>query len=71
VTLEGTVDHNFFIGAAEDLAARRYERLVGEHVWSGGTREVRYTFQPGQTLQFACTLSGHYGPMHGEFVVEG
>ena len=63
-------DHNFFIGKAEDLAARQYDRLVGMPLWSSGTKEVRYTFKAGDQLLFACTLSGHYGTMHGEFVVE-
>jgi uncharacterized cupredoxin-like copper-binding protein len=63
-------DHNFFIGRAEDLAARNYDTLVGTPLWSAGTREVRYTFKKGDALQFACTLSGHYGMMHGDFVVE-
>jgi hypothetical protein len=66
----GKFDHNFFIGVAEDLAARQYDRLVGIPLWSSGTKEVRYTFKVGDRLQFACTLSGHYGPMHGDFVIE-
>jgi uncharacterized cupredoxin-like copper-binding protein len=66
----GSFDHNFFIGKAEDLAAREYDRLVGIPLWSSGTKEVRYTFKAGDQLQFACTLAGHYGPMHGDFVVE-
>jgi uncharacterized cupredoxin-like copper-binding protein len=66
----GSFDHNFFIGKAEDLAARQYDRLVGIPLWTGGTKEVRYTFKAGDQLQFACTLAGHYGEMHGDFVVE-
>jgi hypothetical protein len=66
----GSFDHNFYIGVAEDLAARKYDRLVGIPLWSSGTKEVRYTFKEGDQLQFACTLSGHYGTMHGDFVVE-
>lgn len=63
-------DHNFFIGKADDLAARQYDRLVGIPLWSSGTKEVRHTFKAGDQLQFACTLSGHYGTMHGDFVIE-
>lgn len=66
----GSFDHNFYIGVAEDLAARQYDRLVGIPLWSSATKEVRYTFKEGDQLQFACTLAGHYGPMHGDFVVE-
>jgi uncharacterized cupredoxin-like copper-binding protein len=66
----GSFDHNFYIGVAEDLAARQYDRLVGIPLWTSATKEVRYTFKAGDQLQFACTLAGHYGPMHGDFVVE-
>ena len=67
----GYWDHNFHIGVAEDLAARHYERLVGTPLWYQGVRDVVYTFQAGgPALQFACTLAGHYGNMHGDFVVE-
>jgi uncharacterized cupredoxin-like copper-binding protein len=44
--------------------------MVGMPLWSSGTKEMRYTFKDGDKLQFACTLAGHYGTMHGEFVVE-
>lgn len=66
----GKYDHSFFIGRAEDLAARQYERLVGAPLWSNGVREVSHTFATGDTVQFACPLSGHYGLMHGDFIVE-
>jgi uncharacterized cupredoxin-like copper-binding protein len=66
-----TFGHNFFIGDAEDLAAREYDRLTGVHAWSEGVREVVYTFEPnGPPLQFACTLAGHYGRMHADILVE-
>lgn len=64
-------EHNFFIGVAEDLAAREYSRLHGVDLWVSGVREVVYTFEPdGPPLQFACTLAGHYGLMHADIVVE-
>lgn len=66
----GYWDHNFFIGAAEDLAGQEYSRLHGVHLWSAGERIVVYTFQPSEQVQFACTLAGHYGSMHGDFVIE-
>lgn len=63
--------HNFFIGAAKDLAAREYDRLHGVEAWAEGVREVVYTFEPGgPPLQFACTIAGHYGLMHADIVVE-
>jgi hypothetical protein len=64
-------DHNFFIGKDADLAAQEYSRLVGIKLWSAGTKEVTYTFKSGDVLQFACTLAGHYSPMHGDFIVDG
>ena len=66
----GSSDHNFFIGVAEDLAAREYTRLAGVQLWSAGERVFVYTFEPGAQIQFACTLAGHYGPMHGDFIIE-
>jgi hypothetical protein len=30
-----------------------------------------YTFEAGQQVQWACTLAGHYGQMHGDFIIEG
>jgi uncharacterized cupredoxin-like copper-binding protein len=70
VTNPGRFDHNFWIGAADDLAAREYDRLKGVHIWNDGVREIVYTFEgEGAPLQFACTLAGHYGRMHGDFVV--
>jgi len=66
-----TFGHNFFIGAANDLASREYDRLTGVDAWSEGVRQVIYTFEPnGPPLQFACTLAGHYGRMHADIVVE-
>ena len=49
----------------------REAMLTGVKLFSSGTKEIRYTFKPGDTLQFACTLAGHYSPMHADIVVEG
>lgn len=65
----GQRQHNFWIGAAEDLAGQDYDRLTGTHLWSEGRRSIVYTFEPGEQVQWACTLAGHYGLMHGDFVV--
>jgi hypothetical protein len=65
----GPRQHNFWIGAAEDLAAREYDRLTGTHLWSEGRRSIVYSFKAGQKVQWACTLAGHYGLMHGDFVI--
>jgi hypothetical protein len=70
-TSNGTVDHNFYVGAPADLIDRRYDRLTGIPVFSSGTAEFTYTVpQPGARLQFACTLFEHYGAMHGDLVIE-
>jgi uncharacterized cupredoxin-like copper-binding protein len=65
----GTNQHNFWIGDAKDLAAREYDRLIGTHLWSEGRRSIVYTFHAGQKVQWACTLAGHYGLMHGDFLI--
>ena len=65
----GSTQHNFWIGAAKDLAAREYDRLTGTQLWSEGRRSIVYTFKAGEKVQWACTLSGHYGLMHGDFVI--
>ncbi len=71
ITNAGRRDHNFFIGVEKDLAAREYSRLRGVDLWSGGVREVVYTFKSdAPPLQLACTLAGHYGLMHADIVVE-
>jgi hypothetical protein len=67
----GTRQHNFWIGVAKDLAGQAYDRLTGTHLWSEGRRSIVYTFDAGQKVQWACTLAGHYGQMHGDFIVEG
>jgi hypothetical protein len=65
----GPRQHNFWIGTAKDLAARSYDRLTGTHLWSEGSRSVVYTFTSGRKVQWACTLAGHYGRMHGDFLI--
>lgn len=64
-------DHNLYIGSADDLSHQRVEALVGVALLSGpGSAEFTTTFEAGQTVQFACTLAGHYGTMHGDIIVE-
>ncbi|HEV8516652.1 MAG TPA: hypothetical protein VGQ47_03305 [Candidatus Limnocylindrales bacterium] len=70
-TSAGTEQHNFYIGKAEDLAARKIDHLTGVPIFIDGSQEFVYTFESDQApLQFACVLAGHYGPMHGDFIIE-
>ena len=41
--------------------------LPGIPTFASGTQELTYTFETTDPLQFACTLPGHYGSMHGDF----
>jgi uncharacterized cupredoxin-like copper-binding protein len=78
ITNDGTLPHNFFIGPAERLAASDVEGLPGVPPDGGdipsfteGTQEFQYTVtDETASLEFACTIPGHYPTMHGTFVVE-
>lgn len=64
-------DHNLYIGSADDLSHQQVDTLVGVALLRGpGTAEFTTTFEAGQAVQFACTLAGHYGTMHGDIIVE-
>ncbi len=68
VTNTAGFDHNFYIGPADALSANNpAPDLPGIPTFSSGTKEVTYTFETTDALQFACTLPGHYGSMHGDF----
>lgn len=63
-------DHNLYIGAADDLSHQRVDKLIGIPLFRGaGTKEFTITFEAGQAVQFACTLAGHYGTMHGDIII--
>ncbi|HWH36890.1 MAG TPA: c-type cytochrome [Candidatus Limnocylindrales bacterium] len=65
------VPHNFHIGSADELASAPQETdLPGTETFTGGTRTFVFTVEdmPDQP-QFACTVPGHYTPMHGDFIV--
>lgn len=65
------VPHNFHIGSASELeTAPEQVDLPGVDTFTGGTQAFEYTFdQIPEQPQFACTVPGHYGTMHGDFVV--
>jgi mono/diheme cytochrome c family protein len=59
-------DHNFYIGSAQDLESNNTANLEGVPNFTSGTKEFTITFDEDAQLQFACTVPGHYGPMHGD-----
>ena len=62
--------HNFFIGPADALAQNQVAGLPGVPDWTSGIQEFDYVVTAETAgLQFACTIPGHYGPMHGTFTV--
>jgi plastocyanin len=68
VTNTAGFDHNFYVGAAPLLVANNVTNLPGVPAFPSGTKEFTYTVPQTDdgTLQFACTLLGHYETMHGK-----
>ena len=66
-------DHNFWIGTPEELAGSFAETDVGIPTWASGVESVVWTVpeEGAEVLQFACTVPGHYTPMHGNFQIQG
>jgi uncharacterized cupredoxin-like copper-binding protein len=63
--------HNFFIGPQAQLSSDQTSGLPGLPAFDEGTQEFEYTVtDETATLEFACTIPGHYPPMHGTFTVE-
>jgi mono/diheme cytochrome c family protein len=65
------VEHNFHIGSADELETAPAEvDLPGVDTFTQGTEEYTWVVEnlPEQP-QFACTVTGHYQTMHGDFVV--
>ena len=63
-------DHNFWIGDPAQLSQGDTSNATGIDTWQEGVRETEYTFEAGQTLEFACTVPGHYPSMHGTFTIQ-
>lgn len=62
--------HNFYIGPAGALAANQVSGLPGIPDFNEGTQEFQYTVtDETATLQFACTVPGHYPLMNGTFTI--
>ena len=66
-------EHNFYIGPAEDLQGPYAETDVGIPAWESGVQTIIWTVpeEGAEVLQFACTVPGHYTPMHGNFQIQG
>ncbi len=67
------VPHNFHIGSAEELAQAPMDNdLPGTPTFTAEQNPQTFTFtveDMPENPQFACTVPGHYQPMHGDFVV--
>jgi uncharacterized cupredoxin-like copper-binding protein len=63
-------DHNFYVGSAQDLQANNTANLKGVPTFTSGTKEFTMTFDQNVQLQFACTVAGHYQPMHGDIQLQ-
>ena len=64
-------DHNFYIGDADALQVPFGETENGIATWASGVQTYTWTVPESGTegLQFACTVPGHYQPMHGDIVI--
>lgn len=74
VTNSAGFDHNFFIGTADELskASGDIPDGTGIPMFTEGTQTFTWTVPTDAAgLQFACTVPGHYGTMHGDFVIQG
>jgi hypothetical protein len=71
ITNDAGFAHNFYIGPPDRLAANDVSGLPGVADFVEGTQEFEYTVdEETASLEFACTVPGHYQPMHGTFTVE-
>ena len=74
VTNTAGFEHNFIIGPAEALESNATADLPGTPNFVEGTETFEWEVpeDPAELegLQFACTVPGHYEPMHGDIVVQ-
>jgi uncharacterized cupredoxin-like copper-binding protein len=70
ITNSANFAHDFYIGTAQDLQSSNTANLKGVPPFNSGTKEFEYTFPTSGSLQFACTVPGHYTTMHGDFVIQ-
>jgi uncharacterized cupredoxin-like copper-binding protein/mono/diheme cytochrome c family protein len=65
-------DHNFWIGTPDVLSVPNAETDVGIPTWQSGEQTLTWTVpDEAGTLEFACTVPGHYTTMHGDIVIQG
>jgi azurin len=63
--------HNFYIGPADELSQNLVSGLPGIPDFTQGSQEFDYTVtDETASLEWGCTVPGHYPLMHGTFVVE-
>jgi mono/diheme cytochrome c family protein/uncharacterized cupredoxin-like copper-binding protein len=70
VTNTAGFTHNFYIGAPADLEGNLTANLQGIPDFTEGTQTFDYTVPESDGLQFACTVPGHYPPMHGDLAIQ-
>jgi uncharacterized cupredoxin-like copper-binding protein len=73
VTNSAGFSHDFFIGTQQELstASGNLADAPGIPEFESGTKTFTWTVpQDAGGLQFACTVPGHYGTMHGDFVTQ-
>ena len=71
ITNDGGLEHNFYIGTPEQLQSNDVAGLPGVPNFTDGTQTFEYMATAETAgLEFACTVPGHYQPMHGTMVVE-
>jgi mono/diheme cytochrome c family protein len=66
-------DHNFYVGTQEELSSASGDIPNGTGIpaFTEGTKTLTWTVPTDASgLQFACTVPGHYGTMHGDFVIQ-
>lgn len=60
--------HDFYIGPTDALAAGTVDGLPGVPQWESGVKELDYVVTADTaTLQFGCTVPGHFQSMQGSF----
>jgi len=74
VTNTAGSDHNFIIGPAEALEESAIAGLPGTPTFPEGTETFEWQVPEDaaalEGFQFACTVPGHYEPMHGALIVQ-
>ena len=68
ITNEAGFAHNFYIGPPEALEANQVQGLPGVADFDSGTQSFTYEVGDETSVQFACTIPGHYDGMHGDLV---